>query len=250
MDKAHVSRIVGRFRNAGLLKSRISPEHGRHKLLSLTAAGRKAFRQLNDGTESQIKGLLAPLTAENRQRLAKNMQEIQIVLQAKPASAEKVQFRPLKVGDLGWITHRQAVLYEREYGWDWTYEGLVAQILGNFAAHFDAAREDAWVAELDDQIVGSVFLMKADDPEVAKLRLLYVDPAARGLGVGSRLVQMCIERARELGYRRLTLWTNDVLKSARRIYEAAGFALAEENRHHSFGKDLTGQTWILGLKNK
>jgi DNA-binding MarR family transcriptional regulator/GNAT superfamily N-acetyltransferase len=250
MDKAHVSRIVARFRDAGLLKSRVSPEHGKHKFLSLTAAGNRAFKRLNDGTESQIEALLAPLTAENRQRLAKDMYEIQAVLQAKPASAEKVQFRPLKVGDLGWITHRQAVLYEREYGWDWTYEGLVAQILGNFAAHFDATHEDAWVAELDGQVVGSVFLMKADDPEVAKLRLLYVDPAARGLGVGSRLVRMCIERARELGYRRLALWTNDVLVSARKIYQAAGFTLQEENRHHSFGKDLVGQTWILDLKNK
>jgi DNA-binding MarR family transcriptional regulator/N-acetylglutamate synthase-like GNAT family acetyltransferase len=250
MDKAHVSRIVGRFRDAGLLKSRVSPEHGKHKLLSLTAAGKRAFKQLNDGTESQIEALLAPVTAENRQRLAKDMQEIRAVLQAKPRSAENVQFRALRLGDLGWITHCQAVLYRQEYGWDWTYEGLVALILGNFAADFDAAREDAWVAELDDQVVGSVFLMKADDPEVAKLRLLYVDPAARGLGIGSRLVQMCIARARELEYRKLTLWTNDVLVSARKIYQAAGFTLLEENRHHSFGKDLVGQTWVLDLENR
>ena len=170
------------------------------------------------------------------------------MLNSKPKSADKVRFRSIKVGDLGWITHRQAVLYEQEYGWDWTYEGLVSQILGNFATHFDPIREDAWVAELDDQVVGSVFLMKADDPHVAKLRLLYVDPAARGLGIGSRLVQMCIERARELGYGTLDLWTNDVLVSARKIYQAAGFTLQKENRHHSFGKDLVGQTWALDLK--
>jgi len=248
MDKAHVSRIVARFRNAGLLKSRPSPEHGKHTLLSLTAAGKKAFKHLNEGTESQIKSLLAPLTAENRRRLARDMQEIKSVLNSKPKSADKVRFRSIKVGDLGWITHRQAVLYEQEYGWDWTYEGLVSQILGNFAAHFDPNREDAWVAELDDQVVGSVFLMKADDPHVAKLRLLYVDPAARGLGIGSRLVQMCIERARELGYNTLELWTNDVLVSARKIYQAAGFTLQKENRHRSFGKDLVGQTWALDLK--
>jgi DNA-binding MarR family transcriptional regulator/N-acetylglutamate synthase-like GNAT family acetyltransferase len=247
MDKAHVSRIVSRFRDAGLLKSRLNPAHRKHKLLSLTAAGKKAFKQLNDGTESQIESLLAPLTAENRQRLANDMREIQAVLQAKPASTKDVQVRPLRVGDLGWVTHRQAVLYQQEYGWDWTYEGLVGRILGDFAAHFDASREDAWIAELDGQVVGSVFLMKTDDGEVAKLRLLYVEPVARGLGVGSRLVWMCIERARELGYRKLTLWTNDVLTSARRIYEATGFALAEENRHHSFGKDLIGQTWMLDL---
>ncbi|MGO4212078.1 GNAT family N-acetyltransferase [Terriglobus sp. YAF25] len=230
------------------MKSRISPEHGKHKLLSLTAAGKRTFKRMNDGTESQIETLLAPLSAENRKRLAKGMREVQSLLQPKPASAEDVRLRPLKVGDLGWITHRQAVLYTQEYGWDWTYEGLVAQILGEFAANFDAKREDAWIAELNDQVVGSVFLMKTDDPQVAKLRLLYVDPAARGLGVGSRLVHACIERARELGYSKLTLWTNDILVSARKIYQAAGFTLQGENRHHSFGKDLVGQTWTLDLK--
>jgi DNA-binding MarR family transcriptional regulator/N-acetylglutamate synthase-like GNAT family acetyltransferase len=247
MDKAHVSRIVSRFRESGLLKSRLNPAHGKHKFLSLTAAGKKAFKHLNDGTEAQIESLLAPLTAESRRRLAKDMQEIQVVLQAKPASAKNVQFRSLRVGDLGWVTHRQAALYEQEYGWDWTYEGLVSRILGDFAAHFDASRDDAWIAELDGQVVGSVFLMKTDNGELAKLRLLYVDPVVRGLGVGSRLVQLCIERARELGYRTLALWTNDVLASARKIYQAAGFALVEENRHHSFGKDLIGQTWVLEL---
>jgi len=249
MDKGHVSRIVGRFRDAGLLKARLSPVHGKHKLLSLTIAGKKAFQRLNDGTQSQIEALLAPLTADNCRRLARDMQNIQKVLHAKPASAERVRFRPLRVGDLGWITHRQAVLYAQEYGWDWTYEGLVAQILGNFATKFDAAREDGWVAELDDQIVGSVFLMKTEHPEIAKLRLLYVEPSTRGLGVGSRLVRICIERARELAYRKLTLWTNDVLVSARKIYQAAGFTLVEENRHHSFGKDLVGQNWVLDLES-
>lgn len=250
MDKAHVSRIVGRFRKAGLLKSRPNPAHGKQLLLSLTAAGKKAFKQLNDGTESQIASLLAPLTAENRQRLSKAMEEVQTILGPKPAPAKVVQFRPLKVGDLGWITHRQAVLYTQEYGWDWTYEGLVGRILGEFAEHFDAACEDAWIAEVDGQVVGSVFLMKTEDEKVAKLRLLYVDPAARGLGVGTRLVRLCIERARELGYSALTLWTNDVLRSARKIYEAAGFVLQEENRHHSFGKELNGQIWTLDLETK
>lgn len=248
MDKAHVSRIVARFATAGLLKSRVSPEHGKQKLLSLTAAGKKAFRKLNDGTAAQIEALVAPLSDGDRGRLAKDMREIQDVLQPRKASPQDVSFRPLKVGDLGWITHRQAVLYQREYGWDWTYEGLVAQILGDFAAHFCEVREDAWIAELDEQIVGSVFLMKTDDPDVAKLRLLYVDPAARGLGIGSRLVLLCVERARQIGYRRLMLWTNDVLVSARKIYQAAGFKLLEENRHHSFGKDLVGQTWALDLQ--
>jgi DNA-binding MarR family transcriptional regulator/GNAT superfamily N-acetyltransferase len=250
MDKAHVSRVVGRFRDAKLLRSRLNPAHGKHKLLSLTAAGKKTFQQLNDGTKLQIESLLAPLRAENRRRLAKDMQEIQAILTAKLPSPRDLQLRALKVGDLGWITHRQAVLYQQEYGWDWTYEGLVSRILGDFAAHFDALREDAWVAQLNGEIVGSVFLMKAEVAKVAKLRLLYVEPAARGLGVGSRLVRACIDRAQDLGYQELTLWTNDVLKSARRIYEAAGFTLTEENHHHSFGKGLTGQIWTLDLGSK
>ncbi|MBV8820161.1 MAG: MarR family transcriptional regulator [Acidobacteriaceae bacterium] len=247
MDKAHVSRIIGRFRDAGLLKSRVSPEHGKQKLLTLTTAGRKVFKRLNDGTEAQIEALVEPLTPDSRQRLEKAMSEIEAALEGKPVPAENVRIRGLRVGDLGWVAHRQAVLYAQEYGWDWSYEGLAAQILGNYAAQFDGAREDAWIAEMGDQVVGSVFLMKTADPAVGKLRLLYVDPCARGMGIGSRLVEMCIARARELGYRQLTLWTNDVLVSARKIYEAAGFKLQEENRHHSFGKDLVGQTWTLDL---
>lgn len=248
MDKAHVSRIVGRFQDAGLLKSRVSPTHGKHKLLSLTVAGRKAFSRLDEGTEAQIEALVAPLSTEHRQRLAKDMRDIRRLLKAEAASPEDVKLRSLKVGDLGWIAHRQALLYEQEYGWDWTYEGLVSQILGDFATHFDSTREDVWVADLNGEIVGSIFLMKSEDVKIAKLRLLYVEPSARGLGIGSRLVTRCIERARELGYEEVTLWTNDVLVSARKIYEAAGFKLSSENRHHSFGKSLVGQTWTLDLK--
>ena len=141
----------------------------------------------------------------------------------------------------------KAVLYHEEYGWDWTYEGLASRILGAFVERFDAAQEDGWVAERHGAIVGSVFLMKGDEPGVGRLRLLYVEPSARGHGFGRTLVNTCIVRARELGYGRLTLWTNDVLVSARRIYEAAGFRLTSEAPHHSFGHDLVGQTWILDL---
>ena len=158
-----------------------------------------------------------------------------------------VRLRPLQPGDVGWIVHRQAVLYSQEYGWDWTYEGLASRILGDFVAEFDPSREDGWIAERRGAIVGSIFLMKSDDPAVAKLRLLYVEPSARAVGLGRTLVNTCIARARELDYRQLTLWTNDVLVSARRIYQSAGFRLVSESAHHSFGHDLVGQTWRLDL---
>jgi GNAT superfamily N-acetyltransferase len=155
--------------------------------------------------------------------------------------------REPKVGELGWVIHRQAVLYAQEYVWDWTYEGLIAGILAEFVAKYDAAREQAWIAEHDGKVAGSIFLMRSDNPLSAKLRLLYVEPAARGLGIGTALVAACAARARSIGYRRLTLWTNDVLVSARRLYEAAGFVLIAEEKHRSFGHDLVGQTWQLDL---
>lgn len=247
MDRAHLSRILARFRARGLLRSRVSPEHGKHLLLALTEAGRAAFALLEQGTRNQMEAILAPLDGEGRGRLVASMQAIRAVLGEGRAPAAAVRLRGLRPGDLGWITHRQAVLYHREYGWDWTYEGLVSGILAGFVAGHDPVREDAWVAERAGVILGSVFLMQGEDPTVAKLRLLYVEPEARGLGVGRRLVAACIDRARALGYRRLTLWTNDVLVAARRIYQAAGFQLVDQAPHHSFGHDLMGQTWTLDL---
>ncbi|GAB1582397.1 GNAT family N-acetyltransferase [Phyllobacterium phragmitis] len=248
MDKAHLSRIVARFRARGLVRSRVSPEHGKRRQLTLTDAGREAFAALEQGTRSQMEAILMPLDLEGHGRLISAMHDIRAVLDRGKAQDADIRLRGLRPGDIGWITHRQAVLYNREYGWDWTYEGLVAEIFGNFIAHFDPVREDGWVAERAGVIVGSVFLMKSSDPAIAKLRLLYVEPSARGLGVGRRLVETCIARARTLGYEKLTLWTNDVLVSARRIYQATGFQLVDEAPHHSFGKVLVGQTWTLDLR--
>ena len=155
--------------------------------------------------------------------------------------------RSPRPGDLGWIVHRQAQLYATEYGWDWRFEGLLAEIVGAFVRDFDAASERCWVAQLGPRIVGSVFLVRASADE-AKLRLLYVDADVRGHGVGARLVDTCIATARELGYRRLTLWTNDVLVAARRLYQARGFELQSEEPHRSFGHDLVGQHWALELQ--
>ena len=151
-------------------------------------------------------------------------------------------------GDLGWIIHRQMTLYAREYGWNNAFEGLVAGIIGDFVKSFDPAREAAWIAEIDGKIVGSVFLMRGDAPKTAKLRMLYVEPEARGMGVGAALIEACVGRARAIGYERLVLWTNSVLTAARRLYERAGFVLIDEERHHSFGHDLIGQTWALDLR--
>jgi GNAT superfamily N-acetyltransferase len=162
------------------------------------------------------------------------------------ASDKPFLLRPHRVGDIGWITHRQAVLYAEEYGWDESFEALVAEIGAAFLKTADPAWERAWIAELRGEIAGSVFLVRESD-EIAKLRLLYVEPAARGLEIGRRLVAECIAFARQAGYLTMVLWTNDVLVSARRIYEGAGFELAAEERHHSFGHDLVGQNWRLTL---
>jgi DNA-binding MarR family transcriptional regulator/N-acetylglutamate synthase-like GNAT family acetyltransferase len=247
MDKAHLSRIVARLRVRGLAASRVSPDHRKHRLISLTDAGRKVFAAADAGARAQVDALLEPIDVPGRNRLAEAMRLIRAALKDRDAESQEIRLRPLRPGDVGWITHRQAVLYHQEYGWDWTYEGLVIRILGAFVAEFDPAREDGWVAERGGAIVGSIFLMKSDDRTVAKLRLLYVEPSARGAGLGRMLVATCIARARALGYRQLTLWTNDILVAARRIYQAAGFQLVNEAPHHSFGHDLVGQTWTLDL---
>jgi DNA-binding MarR family transcriptional regulator/GNAT superfamily N-acetyltransferase len=247
MDKAHLSRILARFRARGLAQSRASPKHGKQIMLTLTEAGRKTFAAAESAARAQVDALLLPVGADGRERLAEAMRDIRALLKDREAEDPGVRLRPLKPGDVGWIIHRQTLLYNREYGWDWTYEGLASRILGAFVAEFDPAREDGWVAERRGAIAGSVFLMKSDEPAVAKLRLLYVEPSARGLGIGRTLVDTCIARARELGYRELTLWTNDVLVAARRIYQAAGFRLVREAPHQSFGHDLVGQTWALQL---
>ena len=248
IDLGYLSRLIKKFNRRRFVKRTRSRADARQSRLELTGKGRTAFDPLDRAARSQIAALLGPMTPEQRCELLAAMQSIRRLLQpdSEPHRREAYGIRPLKVGDIGWITHRQGLLYAREYGWDGTYEALVAEILAGFVKHFDPHGENAWVAERDDAIVGSVFLVRASD-SVAKLRLLYVEPAARGMGVGRRLVHECIEFARAKGYRTLTLWTNDVLASARRIYEAAGFQLMREERHHSFGKDLNGQTWDLAL---
>lgn len=247
LDLGYLSRILAKFRRLGWLTRKASEADGRRQHLRLSAAGRAAFRPLDAGAKEQIAEMLAPLTPADRSSLVAAMHEVKRAV-APPTDKADIAIRDLKVGDIGWIIHRQGILYAEEYGWDVTYEALVAKILGEFVTDFDAQRDGAWIAERNGAIVGSVFLVKVSKT-VAKLRLLYVEPRTRGAGLGRRLVQACIEGARSRGYRKLELWTNDVLAAARRIYQAEGFRLVRQETHRSFGKKLTGQFWELDLES-
>jgi DNA-binding MarR family transcriptional regulator/GNAT superfamily N-acetyltransferase len=246
LDEAYLSRILAKFQRRRLIKRNPSALDARQQLIDLTAAGRAAYRPLDRSATQQIEHMLAPLVAFDRSALVDSMARLKQLLHREQVIQTPYSIRPLRIGDIGWITHRQGILYAEEYGWDATYEALVAEILGAFVKTFDSKREAAWVAEVHGSPLGSVFLVRASD-EVAQLRLLYVEPSARGLGIGRRLVSLCTAGARERGYRSLILWTNDVLVAARRIYETMGFRLIAEERHRSFGKDLVGQTWELNL---
>ncbi|PZQ94307.1 MAG: MarR family transcriptional regulator [Cereibacter sphaeroides] len=245
LDRGQISRTLKRFSDRGLVEMRDDPAHGRQQLLSLTAAGQAAFDALEGKTHQAVGELLAELPGFRRKRLIATAKTISAIFEAEEKPT--VRLRGLEPGDLGRIVERQAILYAQEYGWNQDYEALAARIVADFHQSFDPAREDAWIAEMDDQMVGSIFLVKGEKPTVAKLRLLYVEPDARGAGVGKTLVEACVRRARDLGYERLDLWTNSVLVAARGIYQKAGFELVDEAPHHSFGHDLIGQTWSLTL---
>lgn len=246
LDAGYLSRMLRGFERQGLVTRSPSPGDARQMLLSLTPAGRSAFGELNARSHDEIAALLAAIPEADQRRLMEAMRTIEEILGSHPADPEPYVLRPHRPGDMGWVIHRQAVLYALEYGWDEHFEALVAEIAAKFVQNLDPRRERCWIAEKDGEVVGSVFLVGESD-EVAKLRMLYVEPGARGLGIGRRLVEECIRFARLAGYRKITLWTNDVLVAARRIYEAAGFRLAGEERHHSFGHDLVAQTWERDL---
>jgi DNA-binding MarR family transcriptional regulator/ribosomal protein S18 acetylase RimI-like enzyme len=247
LDLGYLSRILKAFERHRYIKRERSNTDTRQYHIQLTPLGRQRFLPLDKAARMQIEELIEPLPAARRDQLVESMHSIQDLLTDRTMQAEPYHLRDLQAGDIGWIIHRQALLYHQEYGWDLSYEALVAEILGSFVKSFDPAAERAWIAGRDQRILGSVFLVRASD-KIAKLRLLYVEPSARGLGIGRRLVDECIAFARAKGYATLTLWTNDVLVSARKIYQAAGFRLTLEEQHHSFGKDLTGQTWELALR--
>jgi DNA-binding MarR family transcriptional regulator/GNAT superfamily N-acetyltransferase len=245
LDAGYLSRILRGFVKNGLLAKTPSEQDGRQRFLALTAKGRKAFAPLDRRSRDEVGAMLADLAPAEQARLIEAMRTVETLLGRKTAPPAYV-LRPHRPGDIGWVIHRHAALYAQEYGWDESFEALVAEIGAKFIRDFDIRRERCWIAERDGDIVGSVFLVKQSDT-VAKLRLLIVEPAARGLGIGHRLVDECIRFARQAGYRQLTLWTNDILVAARRIYEAAGFRLVLEEKHRSFGHDLVGQNWELDL---
>jgi len=247
LDAGYLSRILRGFKKRGLIAKTPSRNDARQSLLSLTARGREAFAPLNQRSHDEVAAMLGELTAGEQRRLIEGMSTIETLLGAGQAEP-KVPYllRPQQPGDMGWVVHRHGVLYAREYGWDETFEALVADIAAKFIQNFDPKRERCWIAERAGEIVGSVFLVK-QSATVAKLRLMYVEPKARGLGIGSRLAQECIRFARQVGYRKITLWTNSVLHAARHIYRKAGFRLVREEPHHSFGHDLIGETWELEL---
>lgn len=246
LDAGYLSRILRGFRKRGLIVKSPSKTDGRQTMLSLTEQGHNAFAALNARSRNDIGATLGELSRPDQDRLVKAMDTIEGLLGAPPERKTPYLLRPHQPGDMGWVVHRHGVLYSEEYGWDEQFEALVAGIVAKFIEQYDPRRERCWIAERDGENVGSVFLVKESEA-VAKLRLMLVEPKARGLGIGTRLVNECERFARRVGYRKITLWTNSVLLAARRIYERAGYRLVHQEPHHSFGHDLIGETWELQL---
>jgi DNA-binding MarR family transcriptional regulator/GNAT superfamily N-acetyltransferase len=250
LDPAYLSRMLRGFERRGLVERIRSSTDARQNHLQLTPKGRSTFAELNTRASDAVAGVLAPLADPQQRQLLDSMRTIESLLRGRVTSQTPTPFvlRPHRPGDMGWVVHRQAVLYAQEYGWDETYEALISRIVADFVDCFDPKRERCWIAERNGEIVGSVFLIKHPERTgVAQLRLLYVERDTRGLGIGRRLVRECTEFARQTGYKTITLWTNSVLTSARKIYQAEGYQLAAEKPHQSFGHDLVGQTWELEL---
>lgn len=243
-----MSRILNKFEQDGLIGRTPSERDPRRRRIALTARGRETAALLDERSRESVGALLATVPAGDRPRLAEAMHTVRTLLShGRPPRREDVVLREPGPGDLGWIVQRNAALYAAEYGWNTDYEGLVARIVADFAEDHDPHLERVWIAELDGRPVGCVMCVRDDAPGTARLRLLLVEPDARGLRIGDRLVEAVIDFARDGGYRDLVLWTNDVLSAARRIYQRHGFVLVAEKPHRSFGADLLGQDWRLDL---
>lgn len=244
-NPGYLSRQIAKLEADGLISKQADAKNNKRLILKLSESGRAEFAGLQNASRNEAKKLLDPLSATERRQLIGAMGRIERLL-GNCGHDNAFVLREPEPGDMGWITHRHAVLYSQEYNFDWTFESLVGSIVSDYVKNHDPKMERCWIAEHEGEIAGSVFVVKQDE-KTAKLRLLYVEPDARGLGIGGRLVTECVRFARARRYERLVLWTNDVLVSARKIYEAAGFTLVEEEHHHSFGQDLVGQNWKLKL---
>jgi DNA-binding MarR family transcriptional regulator/predicted GNAT family acetyltransferase len=245
LDPGYLSRIVQTFTEKGLVTRQPAPADRRQHLLTLTAEGRLAFGRLDQVSQDDAASMLATLGPAGADRMVRAMTAIRRLL-GDDAPQAAATLRAPRPGDLGWVVQSHAAVYAAEYGFGAAFEGLVAGIVAGFVASFDATRERCWIAERDGEPVGSVFMVRHSD-EIAKLRLLLVDPAGRGQGLGRKLVAECIGFARQHGYRKITLWTHSILLAARQIYRDAGFVLVESQPHRSFGPELMGETWELVL---
>ena len=246
LDAGYLSRILRAFEKRGFISRTRSAADGRQSHLALTARGRAAFGPLERRSHEEIRAILAGLPAREQARLVDAMRAIESILGGRPEPKVPYVLRPHQPGDMGWVVHRHGALYAQEYGFDEQFEALVAEIVATFVKSYDPRKERCWIAEKDGEIVGSVFLVKGSKT-VAKLRLLLVEPTARGLGIGARLVDECLRFARHAGYKKITLWTNSILVAARHIYQEAGFRQVHAERHRSFGHDLVGETWERDL---
>lgn len=249
LDHGYLSRILRRFGEDGLVAKKRAVSDARQSLISITAKGRKAFAPLNKSSRDQVAELLAKLSDADQQRVVAAMAQVESLLGTQKPAANTIVLRPHRPGDMGWVTSANAVIYAQEYGWDITYEALVAKITAEFIENFDPKREHCWIAEMNGERVGSVFVVKKTD-EIAKLRLLILDPKARGLGLGKRLVDECLRFAKETGYKSMTLWTQANLYAARGIYARAGFTCTAAEPNHAFGVDLISETWDIALRDR
>ena len=247
LDAGYMSRILREFERRKLVTRERSKTDERQRFLSLTAKGREAFAPLDERSNRDVAAMLEKLSPTERKQLVDAVRTVGRLLGDKAEPRTPYLLRQHQPGDMGWIVHRQAILYAEEYGWDGTYEALAAEIVAQFINNYDPKCERCWIAEKDGERVGAVFVAKASG-ETAKLRLLHVEPEVRGLGIGKRLVDECVRFARQAGYQKMTLWTQDILHAARHLYKQAGFRIVREEQHHSFGKDLTAETWELDLR--
>ncbi|HZE40807.1 MAG TPA: helix-turn-helix domain-containing GNAT family N-acetyltransferase [Stackebrandtia sp.] len=246
MDAGYFSRVLTRFSDAGLVSRTTAPADLRRYDLSLTDSGRDVFDALDAKSTEQIRTLLAGISHRDTTDVVAAMATIRAILDTTPPAGEVI-IRAPRPGDLGWMIQRNGAVYAAEHDWDDQYEALVARIVADYAANHDPQREACWIAELDGRAVGAVMCVQGPDADTAKLRVLLVEPSARGRGIGARLVDECLDFARKAGYRRITLWTMSVLEPARRVYQRAGFVLESEEDTRSFGHDLTAQVWSRPL---